>query len=147
MKTTMKIRLLSLLAMALLFPATLCGQKLHRYVVEVVTEPVERVVKVEKLINGDSRVVPQGRRRTVSYYEIISRTPLTLAQCNDSIRLGRARLVPNPRRSRKVEEDLTLTTRKNMTMDGEEGINPWDVEQTEYDLMYEDPDLYDFIAD
>ena len=106
MKTKMKIRLLGLLAMALLFPATLCGQKLHRYVVEVVTEPVERVVKVEKLINGDSRVVPQGRRRTVSYYEIISRTPLTLAQCNDSIRLGKARLVPNPRRSRKVEEDL-----------------------------------------
>ena len=34
-----------------------------------------------------------------------------------------------------------------MTMDGEEGINPWDAEQTEYDLMYEDPDLYDFIAD
>ena len=53
--------------------------------------------------------------------------------------------MPNPRRSRKVEEDLT--TRKNMTMDGGEGINPWDVEQTEYDLMYEDPDLYDFIAD
>ena len=56
MKTKMKIRVLGLLAMALLFPATLCGQKLHRYVVEVVTEPVERVVKVEKLINGDSRV-------------------------------------------------------------------------------------------
>lgn len=145
MKTRMKIRLAGLLAVALLFPVSLCGQKLHRYVVEVVTEPVERIVKVEKLINGDSRVVPQGRRRTVSYYEIISRTPLTLAQCNDSIRLGKARLVPNPRRSRKVEEDLT--TRKNMTMDGEEGINPWDVEQTEYDLMYEDPDLYDFIAD
>ena len=145
MKTKMKIRLLGLLAMALLFPATLCGQKLHRYVVEVVTEPVERNVKVEKLINGDSRVVPQGRRRTVSYYEIISRTPLTLAQCNDSIRLGRARLVPNPRRSHKVEEDLT--TRKNMTMDGDGDINPADADPTEYDLMQEDPDLYDFNAD
>ena len=145
MKTKMKIRLLGLLAVALLFPATLCGQQLHRYVVEVVTEPVERDVKVEKLINGESRVVPQGRRRTVSYYEIISRTPLTLAQCNDSIRLGRARLVPNPRRSRKVEEDLL--TRKNMTMDGWEDIDVWDVDPTEYDLMYEDPDLYDFIAD
>ena len=145
MKTKMKIRLLGLLAVALLFPATLCGQQLHRYVVEVVTEPVERDVKVDKLINGESRVVPQGRRRTVSYYEIISRTPLTLAQCNDSIRLGRARLVPNPRRSRKVEEDLL--TRKNMTMDGWEDIDVWDVDPTEYDLMYEDPDLYDFIAD
>lgn len=52
---------------------------------------------------------------------------------------------PTPHRSDKVEYDLW--NRKNMTMDGEEGINPWDVEQTEYDLMYEDPDLYDFIAD
>ena len=123
MKTKMKIRLLGLLAMALLFPATLCGQKLHRYVVEVVTEPVERVVKVEKLINGDSRVVPQGRRRTVSYYEIISRTPLTLAQCNDSIRLGKARLVPNPRRSRKVEEDGRRGGHQSLGC-GADGVRP-----------------------
>ena len=34
-----------------------------------------------------------------------------------------------------------------MTMDGDEGINPADAEPTEYDLMQEDPDLYDFIAD
>lgn len=141
----MMFRWMGLPVVFMLLPVALGAQTLHRYVVEVVTEPVERDVKVEKLINGDSRVVPQGRKRTVSFYEIISRTPLTLAQCNDSIRLGRARLVPNPHRSDKVEYDLW--NRKNMTMDGEEGINPWDVEQTEYDLMYEDPDLYDFIAD
>lgn len=141
----MMFRWMGLPVVFMLLPVALGAQTLHRYVVEVVTEPVERDVKVEKLINGDNRVVPQGRKRTVSFYEIISRTPLTLAQCNDSIRLGRARLVLNPHRSDKVEYDLW--NRKNMTMDGEEGINPWDVEQTEYDLMYEDPDLYDFIAD
>ncbi len=34
-----------------------------------------------------------------------------------------------------------------MTMDDNEDINPWDAELTEYDLMYEAPDLYVFIAD
>ena len=45
----------------------------------------------------------------------------------------------------RTEDDLL--NRPNMTMDGDKGINPWDAEPTEYDLMYEDPDLYDFIAD
>lgn len=49
--------------------------------------------------------------------------------------------------SKPTRTEYDLWNRPNMTMDGEEGINPWDVEQTEYDLMYEDPDLYDFIAD
>ena len=40
-----------------------------------------------------------------------------------------------------------LWNRPNMTMDGDEGINPADAEPTEYDLMQEDPDLHDFIAD
>ena len=49
--------------------------------------------------------------------------------------------------SMPTRTEYDLWNRPNMTMDGEEGINPWDAEQTEYDLMYEDPDLYDFIAD
>lgn len=40
-----------------------------------------------------------------------------------------------------------LWNRPNMTMDGDGDINPADAEPTEYDLMQEDPDLYDFIAD
>lgn len=37
--------------------------------------------------------------------------------------------------------------RKNVTLEGWDGVNPADMEPTEYDLNYEDPDLYDFIAD
>lgn len=51
----------------------------------------------------------------------------------------------SPARSSYTESDLW--NRPNMTMDGDEGINPADAEPTEYDLMQEDPDLYDFIAD
>lgn len=40
-----------------------------------------------------------------------------------------------------------LWNRPNMTMDGDEDINPADAEPTEHDLMQEDPDLHDFIAD
>lgn len=51
----------------------------------------------------------------------------------------------SPARSSYTESDLW--NRPNMTMDGDEGINPADAEPTEYDLMQEDPDLHDFIAD
>ena len=51
----------------------------------------------------------------------------------------------SPARSSHTESDLW--NRPNMTMDGDEGINPADAEPTEYDLMQEDPDLYDFNAD
>lgn len=132
MKTKAFFQLAALLVM--LLPANLCGQTLHRYIIEVTLD----------YKTDNHHTAFQGRRKTV-YYEIISGAPLTLEQCNDSIRLGKARLVPNPHRTKKTEYDLW--NRKNMTMDGEEGINPWDVEQTEYDLKYEDPDLYDFIAD
>lgn len=43
--------------------------------------------------------------------------------------------------------ELDPLNRPNMTLDGDKGINPADAEQTEYDLMQEDPDLHDFIAD
>ena len=114
------------------------AQTLHRYVVEVESVPDKREYKVEKLINGNVLLEPQGPKKTVSYYEIISRTPLTPEQCQDSIRLGKARQIPKPKGYKH---------RKNVTLDGWEGVNPADAEQTEYDLMYEDPDLYDFIAD
>ena len=91
------------------------AQVLHRYVVEVETVPDKRE------------------------YEILSRTPLTAKQCQDSIRLGKARQVSRPVRKYRH--------RKNVTLDGWDGVNPADAEQTEYDLNYEDPDLYDFIAD
>ena len=126
------------LLMFIAFPIN--AQTLHRYVVEVETAPLTQRYKTEKLINGEIKVEPQ-----VQYYEIISETPLTTEQCYQLIQQGKAKLIANPRRSKYVE--YGLLHRRNMTMDGEEGINPWDVDPTEYDLMYEDPDLYDFIAD
>ncbi len=115
------------------------AQTLHRYVVEVETVPDKREYKAEKLINGNVRLEPQGPRKTVKYYEILSRTPLTAKQCQDSIRLGKARQISKPVRKYRH--------RKNVTLEGWDGVNPADVEPTEYDLNYEDPDLYDFIAD
>ena len=53
------------------------AQVLHRYVVEVETVPDKREYKAEKLINGNVRLESQGPRKTVKYYEILSRTPLT----------------------------------------------------------------------
>lgn len=49
------------------------------------------------------------------------------------------------RPSNRQERDLW--NRRNMTMDGDGDINPADAAPTEYDLMQEDPDLYDFNAD
>lgn len=49
------------------------------------------------------------------------------------------------RSSNRQERDLW--NRRNMTMDGDGDINPADADPTEYDLMQEDPDLYDFNAD
>ena len=131
------------LLMFIAFPIN--AQTLHRYVVEVETAPLTQRYKTVKLINGEIKIEPQGKRDTVQYYEIISETPLTTEQCYQLIQQGKAKLIANPRRSKYVE--YGLLHRRNMTMDGEEGINPWDIDQTEYDLMYEDPDLYDFIAD
>ena len=130
--------------MCLVFVVALCScmtyaQKLYRYVVEEEIVPEKREYKVEKLINGNVRLEPQSPRRTITYYEILSRTLLTAKQCQDSIRLGKARRIANP--YRKYQH------RKSVTLEGWDGVNPADVEPTEYDLMYEDPDLYDFIAD
>ena len=50
------------------------AQTLHRYVVEVETVPDKREYKAEKLVNGNVRLEPQGPRKTVKYYEILSGT-------------------------------------------------------------------------
>ena len=84
-------------------------------------------------------VINMGRNYKLNYDGILSRTPLTAKQCQDSIRLGKARQVSKPVRKYRH--------RKNVTLEGWDGVNPADVEPTEYDLNYEDPDLYDFIAD
>lgn len=55
---------------------------------------------------------------------------------------------PPPRRETSDPgNELDPLNRPNMTLDGDKGINPAEIDPTEYDLMYEDPDLYDFIAD
>ena len=66
---------------------------------------------------------------------------------NAPFRQGEPRPLPREEKASPSGNELAPLNRPNMTMDGEEGINPWDIEPTEYDLMYEDPDLYDFIAD
>ena len=84
------------------------AQVLHRYVVEVETVPDKREYKAEKLVNGNVRLEPQGPKKTVRYYEILSRTPLTAKQCQDSIRLGKARQVSKPVRKYRHRKNVTL---------------------------------------
>ena len=61
-------------------------------------------------------VINMGRNFKLNYYEILSRTPLTAKQCQDSIRLGKARQVPKPVRKYRH--------RKNVTLEGWDGVNP-----------------------
>ena len=63
------------------------------------------------------------------------------------LRQGEASPCPRQGSSPPSYTESDLWNRPNMTMDGDEGLNPADAEPTEYDLMQEDPDLYDFIAD
>lgn len=55
--------------------------------------------------------------------------------------------LPQKETSPTSGNELDPLNRPNMTLDGDKGINPAEIDPTEYDLMYEDPDLYDFIAD
>lgn len=83
---------------------------------------------------------PANRTKEYSSPEVSSsrNAPLRQEEASPSPR-------QDPARSSYTESDLW--NRPNMTMDGDEGINPADAEPTEYDLMQEDPDLHDFIAD
>ena len=78
----------------------------------------------------------------MEYYEILSAKPLTLKQCQALVSQGKAKRIPAPKRN-----ELDPLHRRNLTLEGETDVNIWDIDPTEYDLMHEDPDLYDFIAD
>lgn len=140
----MRVFVCLLLALALC-PGLAGAQKSYRYVVEVVSTPSKAGDKAVERSGASRQVSHRPSKKVTRYYEIISKTPLTLRQCDSLIKRGKARQVFYKRKPRA--EDMDLWSRKNMTVDGEEGINPWDVEPTEYDLKHEDPDLYDFIAD
>lgn len=119
------------------FSTNLYSQKIHRYVLEVETiHPV--TYKAKKDIHDNITLEPQNKRKTIEYWEVLSKKPLTLKQCQDSIRLGRAKRVPNPKRK--------LTKDQNLTMDGKID-NIWDQDIYMNDTYYEDPDLWDFLAD
>lgn len=71
------------------------SQTIHRYVLEVeTTRPVTTEVKGD--IHGTYTISLEEPRKTIEYYEVLSKTPLTIYQCNDSIRLGRARKIKDP---------------------------------------------------
>lgn len=99
----------------------------------------------ERLTEEETRSTLQYIRETKSYDE--TSTPATQVSEKEYDSACNHQTQSIIRHSHSKPIDYDLWNRKNMTMDGEEGINPWDAEQTEYDLMYEDPDLYDFIAD
>lgn len=116
------------------------SQKIHRYVLEVETiRPV--TYKATKDIHNNYTLEPQNPRKTIEYWEVLSKKPLTIKQCQDSIRLGRARRVPNPKRKIK-----TIPEEGNLTLDGQID-NIWDRDIHMNDTYYEDPDLWDFLAD
>lgn len=117
----------------------LCAQKQHRYVLAVETTSQ---VQLDKKKSPADKSKTKRPKKSVAYYEIISAKPLTLKQCQDLIKKGKTKRIRAPKR-----EISDLLSRKNMTLEGETDVNIWDVEPTEYDLMHEDPDLYDFIAD
>lgn len=137
MKATNYNKIGAVLALSL-FSTFSYSQVIHRYVLEVeTTQPV--TYEAKKNIHGNYTFEPKNPRKTIAYYEVLSETPLTLEQCNDSIRLGKARRVPNPNR-RKYQRE------QNLTMDGQID-NIWDQDIYMNDTYYEDPDLWDFLAD
>lgn len=116
------------------------SQKLHRYVLEVEITPESDEVKTEGLPNGNAlkRATPA---KTVQYWEIISLTPLTAEQCLDSINAGKAKRTINPKfRMQYGYQD-------NLTMDGDIEGSIWDRDPYDGEMHYEDPDLYELIAD
>lgn len=142
--TTMKINAICwrrcLFALLLLWPVLLAAQRQYRYVFEVKTVPQ---VKQDKAKHHPVEKSKAGHpKKTVEYYEILSAKPLTLKQCQALVSQGKAKRIPAPKRN-----ELDPLHRRNLTLEGETDVNIWDIDPTEYDLMHEDPDLYDFIAD
>lgn len=120
-----------------LFSGHVFSQRIHRYVLEVESVYQKQKVEATKDIHGNYWVEPKSPRRTVTYWEVLSKTPLTIQQCQDSIRLGKARRISNPRRRYHQQ---------NLTMDGQID-NIWDQDIYMNDTYHEDPDLWDFLAD
>jgi hypothetical protein len=111
------------------------SQKINRYVLEVeVTRPVS--YQATKDIHGNFTFEAQDNPKTIEYWEVLSPTPLTLYQCQDSIRLGRARRVKNP----------YSRNQQNLTIDGTID-NIWDQDIHQGDTYDEDPDLWEYLTD
>lgn len=119
------------------------SQKLHRYVLEVETTPEWIEYETRRLPNGNitqKRVSPQ---KTVEYWEVISPVPLTTQQLVDSINAGKAKRVPAP----QPKVDYSKVYQDNLTMDGDIEGSIWDRDPYDGEMHYEDPDLYELIAD
>lgn len=130
----MNLNKLGIFLVTSLFTGHIYSQQIHRYVLEVETiRPVTYEVKGD--IHGNYTLNPQNRKKTIEYWEVLSKTPLTIQQCQDSIRLGKARRVKNP-----------YPIQKNLTMDGQIS-NIWDQDIHQGDTYDEDPDLWEFLTD
>lgn len=103
-----------------LFSANGYSQTVHRYVLEVeTTRPV--TVEAKGNIHGTYTINIEEPRKTIEYYEVLSETPLTIYQCNDSIRLGRARKIKDPYATQEMEykEIIFNGTTREVIVDGE----------------------------
>lgn len=143
MKATKSTKLGALLVLSIL-SGQLYSQKIHRYVLEVkVNRPVSYQARED--IHGNFTFEPQGYNTTIEYWEVLSKTPLTIYQCNDSIRLGRARRVKNPY-SQTDGKIIYHEPGENLTMKGTID-NIWDQDIHQGDTYDEDPDLWEYLAD
>lgn len=123
-----------------LFSGQVYSQKIHRYVLEVKRVYHTQTVEAKRDIHNNYNVTLKSPRVVIEYWEVLSPKPLTVKQCNDSIRLGRARRVKNAQPISKK-----YPKKQNLTMDGEID-NIWDKDIYSGDHE-DDPDLYDFLSD
>lgn len=145
MKTSTLCRLGLFLSLSL-FSGNLLAQKIHRYVVEVEKDPPRATRSViTKRLDGTFLIEEKPAPKIKQYWEIFSKTPLTLQQCQDSIRLGRARRTDPPGFTR-LQQRMHKKDKANLTIDGDmEDIFDRDIYDGE--VQHEDPDLWDFLAD
>ncbi len=134
MKATKLTKLGALLVLSIL-SGHVYSQKIHRYVLAVeVTRPVS--YQATKDIHGNFTFEAQDNPKTIEYWEVLAPKPLTIYQCQDSIRLGRAKRVKNP----------YPRNQQNLTMDGTID-NIWDQDIHQGDTYDEDPDLWEYLTD
>ncbi len=146
----------------LLFPACLYAQEVKRSVLEVESQVLHRYVltvevvpKVELAPKTDESKKPAGNsylnkritpRKAIEYWEVVSPTPLSAQQCLNLVNAGKAKRTINPRINRDYAKIYKDGEPKNMTMEGEID-DIWDRDPYDGETHYEDPDLYEFIAD